>query len=628
MQTFDFTGVKDIKAEVAPFIDDYRKLPKKYSDPGTEYAYQVMFTDEYITSRDTQLGCIRHLNDLLRIGNDDFPYEYSPDMVNAIEYFIRLLPNPDDLSEQIEPQKWESFILDSLIGWRNPKNNGTRYTTANISVARKQGKTWIASMIINFYYFVVCVGAASQDFLVASYDSDHASKLFNDVSLQAKQIMQLDDFKDWVAENNVEAQAYQIIGKENKNIIRKGTSQGGGFDSFHNIVAVFDEIGNLRPALNETLNQITSGQNGIHNKLFVKISTAYPDVKVKFKNDQDIMRGVIEHDNDRDGDNTFQMLYNQDSEDEVFDPKTWPKSNPLLNEYPDAKAADLVDSLIKDRDDNEREGTLETFVNKSLNLWSRRFQNSYLSLDNIQKNIVSDFDIHGRDVYIGFDGSQTNDNSSFGMEFPYLDNGKKMFYAMQHSFIPFAQAKSIEAKSKQDGLDYRKLEKQHFVSITDLASGVISNDQIYQWIIDFVKVNQLNVKAIVADPNLGKWFVNKIENYQPTWPLLTLAPTSYNLSNPTKDFQNKFVNGSIQILNDPLLIDGLNNAILKEDAGGAVKIDRQNRTSTHIDTSDALINAHSQAQDYFENYHEDGYNPLNDMDKKERRSFFKAMFGV
>lgn len=626
VQKFDFTGISDIRKELEPLKNIHKGLLKKNSDIATKYAFDVLHTEKFTTCRDTQLACARHLNDLERIGNDDFPYHYDLRMVSAIEYFARLLPNPDNLNEKIEPQQWQSFILDSLIGWRS-ETNGTRFTDANISVARQQGKTWLASMLVNFYYFAVCQGASSQDFLIASYDSEHATKLFNDVAIQAKKISKVDDFSEWVKENNVEVQSYQIIGKENKNTVRKGTSQGGGFDSFHNAIAVYDEIGNLKPALNETLRQITSGQNGINNRLFVKISTAYPDIKVKFKSDQDVMRSMIEQDFKRDGDDTFQILYNQDSENEVFEPEMWPKSNPLLNEYHEEKAKLLLDALIKDRDKNEREGTLETFVNKSLNLWSRRFQNSFLSLDNIHSNIIDDFDIKGREVFIGFDGSQTNDNSSLGMEFPYLEGNKRMFFAMQHSFIPFAQAKTIDAKSKQDGLDYVKLEKDGFVHITNLPSGVINKEQIYEWMINFIYRYQLKVKAIVADPNLAGWFVNKVTNYNSDWNLLTLAPTSYNLSNPTKDFQNNFINGNIKILNDPLLIDGLNNAVLKEDNGGAIKIDRMNRTNDHIDTTDALINAHSQAQNYFENFHDEDYNFMNNLSREQRKKTWATIFG-
>ncbi|UQB60367.1 terminase large subunit [Lactiplantibacillus plantarum] len=627
MQTYDFTNVKDIKAHVASTESSYHGLLDQYKDAGTRYAYDVLFTDKYLTCRDVQLACVRHLQDLLRQGDDNFPYNYNEKFVALIEYFCRLLPNPDDTTQKIKPQHWQSFILDSLIGWRTP-NAGVRFNTANISIARRQGKTWLASMLVNFYYFVVCWNATSQDLLVASYDSEHASKLFNDVSLQAKELINQPDFADGAKEKGVDAQTTQVIGKINKNIIRKGTSQGGGFDSFHNAIAVFDEIGNLKPALNETLKQITSGQNGIKNRMFVKISTAYPDIKVKFKHDEDVTRSAIEHDAIRDADTTFQIIYQQDDESEVFEEDTWEKSNPLLAELKGEKRRVLLESLIQDRDNNDREGTLETFVNKSLNIWSRRFKNSYLSLSNINENITSDFNVDNREVYIGFDASQVNDNTSYGFEFPFQENGKHMFFAKQYSFIPFAQAKTLESKSKQDGLDYQQLAQQGFCEITNTPSGTINPNQVYEWLVDYVKRHHLKVRAVCADPNLAKWFIKRISNYQPSWPLIEVAPTSWKLSNPTKDFQSQFLNGDIKILDDPLLIDGLNNAILVEDKGGGVKIDRQNRTSDHIDTTDALINAHYRAQYYYQDFHdEDGYNPMNNMNREERKAYFKSMFG-
>lgn len=626
MRKYDYTGVTDIRTYMAPYEADYVGLPAQYGDPGTRYAYDVMFNDRYLAGRDVQLACIRHLNDLLRIGDDDFPYTYEVPMVDAIEYFVGLLPNPDNIKVNIKPMHWQSFILDSLIGWR--KGNGTRFTTSNISVARAQGKTWIASMLMNFYYFVVGWNASSQDFLVASYDSDHSTKLFNDVSLQAKQIMQLDEFREDAIKRGVDAQTTQVIAKNTKNTIRKGTSEGGGFDSFHNLLAIYDEIGNLRPAKNETLKQITSGQNNIDNRMFVKISTAYPDIKVKFKSDEDSMRAEIEKDYLRSSDNVFQVIYAQDSEEEAFAPETWGKSNPNLLEMSKSAYEKQLTSLKQDFADNEREGTLATFVNKTLNLWSRRFQNSYLSLDVIQKAQKADFDVHGREVFIGFDASQSNDNTSIGFEYPYLDGKTHMYRVEQHSFIPFAHSKTLAAKSKQDGLDYAELEDQGLVSVTNLASGVINKQQVYQWLVQYVHENRLRVRGIAADPNLASWFVKMIENYQPGWPKpVELRPTSFYLSVPTKDFQNLFVNGNVTIPDDPLLVDGFNNAVVVEDKGGAVKIDRQNRTSDHIDTADAIINAHYLAQDYFENFHGDDYNPMSDMTSDEKRNYFKAMFG-
>ncbi|AWV38437.1 terminase [Leuconostoc mesenteroides] len=626
MQTFNLVGVTDIKGAVKSEKRRYKRYLDKYNDPATQYAFDVLFTDKYIAGRDAQLACFRHMQDLGRQRDNDFPYHYDTAYVTMIENFTRILPNPDNFKVTLKPYKWQSFILDSLLGWRT-EENGTRFTTSNISVARRQGKTFIASMLVNFYYFMVAAEATSQDFLVASYDSEHATKLFNDVSIQAKKLLKMPEFSAWAKENDVDAQTQQVIGRISKNTIRKGTSEGGGFDSFHNVIAVYDEIGNLKPDKNETLRQITSGQNGIKNRMFVKISTAYPNAKVKFKKDQDLMRKIIEQDNLREADNTFQIIYAQDSENEVFEEHTWSKSNPNLNEMDKDKYKSEINSLIKDRDDADRSGELATFVNKSLNIWSRKFQNSYLSLENIQKNIIDDFDIYGRDVYIGFDGSQSNDNTSFGFIFPYREVKRDKYFCKQFSFIPFAQAKTIEAKEKQDGLNYRELEKQGLCEITRSPEGTIDKDQVYHWLEKFVADNDLKVKMIALDPNLSDWLLKRIENYHDEWPVSTVRPTSQVLSNPTKDLQAQFINGNAAILNDPLLIDGFTNAVLIEDRGGAVKIDRLNRTSDHIDTSDALVNAHTGAQFYFEDFKGDDYNPFNDLSRDEKKDYFKRMFG-
>lgn len=626
MQTFNLVGVRDIKDAVKSEKRRYKRYLDKYNDPATQYAFDVLFTDKYVTNRDAQLACFRHLQDLGRQRDSDFPYHYDTDYVTMIENFTRILPNPDNFKVTLKPYNWQSFILDSLLGWRT-EENGTRFTTSNISVARRQGKTFIASMLVNFYYFMVAAEATSQDFLVASYDSEHATKLFNDVSIQAKKLLKMDVFKGWAKENDVDAQTQQVIGRVNKNTIRKGTSEGGGFDSFHNVIAVYDEIGNLKPDKNETLRQITSGQNGIKNRMFVKISTAYPNAKVKFKKDQDLMRKIIEQDSLREADDTFQIIYAQDNENEVFESEAWGKSNPNLNEMGESSYKSTLTSLIKDRDDADRSGELATFVNKSLNIWSRKFQNSYLSLEHIQKNIIDEFDIYGRDVYIGFDGSQSNDNTSFGFIFPYHQLRNDKYFCKQFSFIPFAQAKTIEAKEKQDGLNYHELQDRGLCQITRSPEGTIDKDQVYHWLEKFIADNDLKVKMIALDPNLSDWLLKRIENYHDEWLVSTVRPTSQVLSNPTKDLQAQFINGNAAILNDPLLIDGFTNAVLIEDRGGAVKIDRLNRTSDHIDTSDALINAHTGAQFYFEDFKDDDYNPFNDLNREERKDYFKRMFG-
>ena len=623
---YDLTEVKDIKKYVreSNFKAKFTDIANEVTDFGTRFASDVLLTDEYITGRDVQLAAFRHLNDLSLQGTDEFPYEYSQKYVDAIEYFTRVLPNPLDLSQKIKPYGFESFLFDSTIGWRDLETGGSRFHVVHFSTSRKQAKTFCAAVLLNFGYFVMGLQGSAQDFLVASVDSEHVNKLFDYISLQARQIIELPDFHDECKAQDVEVQSTQIIGHKNRNIVRKGTASGrNSFDSKHDLFAIFDEIGGLDPKYDQKISDIMMGQGDNPNRLLVKISTAYPNPNCAFKHEEDSLRKAIETDS-HDADDTFFLNFAQDSENEVFKPELWEKSNPLLHDK--ASHDQRLTGLIDLRNNLERQGKLSDFANKSMNMWSRQFQDSYLPLRDIQKNIISDFNIHGRDVFIGIDASMSNDNTAFGMIFPYDDH---KFHIEQYSFIPFAQAKTIEAKEKQDSLSYRKLAHQGFCEITNNASGTISYEQVWNWLERYISSNELNLKAIVVDPAYLTWFANRVENYQPNWPYIPFKQTSLQLNQPTKGLQKAFIDENVSLLKDPLLIDGLNNAVLVADKGGMVKIDRQNRVSQHIDTADAIINAYSQAQNYFEDFNDSkDVKLLDTMTQEQRNNYFRNLFGA
>lgn len=623
---YDLTEVKDIKKFVreSDFKTKFTEIANEVHDSGTRFAADALLTDKYITGRDVQLAAFRHLHDLTLQGTDNFPYEYSQDYVNAIEYFTRILPNPLDLSQKIKPYGFESFLFDSTIGWRDLETGGSRFHVVHFSTSRKQAKTFCAACLLNFGYFVIGLQGSAQDFLVASVDSEHVNKLFDYISLQARQIIALPQFADICKQQDVEVQATQIVGHNNRNTVRKGTASGrNSFDSKHDLFAIFDEIGGLEPKYDKKVSDIMMGQGDNPNRLLVKISTAYPNPNCSFKHEEDGLRTAIET-GSHDADDTFFLNFAQDSEDEVFHPELWEKSNPLLH---DKKTHDKrLTGLIDLKNNLERQGKLSDFANKSMNMWSRQFQDSYLALRDIQKNIIPSFDIHGRDVFIGIDASMTNDNTSFGLIFPY---DKDKFHIEQYSFIPFAQAKTIEAKEKQDNLNYRELSEQGFCEITKNSSGTINYDQIWDWLERYISSNKLNLKAIVVDPAFLTWFAQRVESYEPEWPYIPFKQTSLQLNQPTKGLQKAYIDGIVTQIKDPLLIDGLTNAVMVTDKGGMVKIDRQNRVSQHIDTADAVINAWSQAQNYYEDFN-DGKSVklLDTMTQEQRNNYFKNLFGA
>ncbi|MGK9308858.1 terminase large subunit, partial [Melissococcus plutonius] len=241
----------------------------------------------------------------------------------------------------------------------------------------------------------------------------------------------------------------RIIQRKGANTLRQMSAESGRFDSFHFVSAVFDEAGETEHS--EVTKKITSGQVKVKNKQFIQISTAYPDPTVPFKQEEDTLLKIMEKD-DRSGDEQLCLVWCQDSKDELDDPRTWEKSNPLLSLSGQKDL--LMNGLLTERNTLQLLGQGDSFLNKNLNLWLTVKSDAYVSLEDYKETTIKDFDIKGRDVYIGFDASLSSDNTAFGFIFPYEENEQRKYYFMQHSFIPYKLLGSIEGKEKSDGLAY------------------------------------------------------------------------------------------------------------------------------------------------------------------------------
>ena len=247
-------------------------------------------------------------------------------------------------------------------------------------------------------------------------------------------------------------------------------------------------------------------------------------------------------------------------------------------------------------------GNIADFENKNLNLWLKQSTASFLNLKDVENAVDDDFKIDGRQVYVGFDYSMFSDNTSIGFVYPYKDEktGEPRWHIAQHSFIPWQQAGSIEAKEKQDGIAYREYPK--YCTITAHQQGIINPEQVYNWLLDYVQRHNLKVVFFGYD-RFGSYQVKNITeslNANTDWLIQDIAQRTSELANPTKFLQESFATGKITHFNDPILEKALLNAVIKEDKIG-IQVDKDKAT-LKIDAVDALIDAMYQAMYHFENY--------------------------
>ena len=574
----------------------FNGVRKEFTDPATKYALDVM--DEKVQAGYLmKLACFRHLRDLQRYQGGSINFYYDVNEVDKILKFAAIAPNVDT-GEPTKLMPWQKFIFAMLFGWRDYDTNTKRFTRVVLSVARGQGKSYLMAIYMAYSFLIESMGLSNQDFLVTAENYDQTGKLYGYIANMLKSIIdQHPVFKKLAEEDDLVIHEHTGISmRKFNNNLRPLSFNAGKYDSYHFTTAVFDEVGNIKSR--EGTKKIVSGQVKVPNHQYIEISTSYPDPSVPFHEEQKMIQQVMEQDCSREADRTLGLIWAQDSLDETFKEETWIKSNPLLG-LPSQHDI-LLDGLRDKRDADMLAGTVDDFQNKNLNLWLQEATNSYLKLSDIERAIIPSFDIRGRDVYIGFDYSMFSDNTAIAFVYPYQDgDGRQKWHIEQHSFIPWEKAGSIQAKEKQDGIDYRELAKKGYCTITSHPQGLINDDQVYSWLLNYVEENNLHVIFFGYDA-WGATNAIKQMDINTDFPLEAIRQRTSELKDPTKFLQKIFVEGNCSRLDDKIMEKALINAEIYEDKIG-IQVDKAKAT-LKIDVVDAIIDALYQGMYHFEDF--------------------------
>lgn len=590
----DLTQSHDVLGWYQQLHGDYADIRTKYKDSGTKYAFSVLDGD-VLAGYMIKLAAFRHIQDLVRSETDDsFDYHYNVREANKILQFASVFPDVDT-GEPMPLMPWEKFALTMLVGWRDHLGN-KRFTTAILSVARGQGKTYLMAILMSYDFMIESIGLSNQDYLVASINWKQTGKLFGYIGTALNKMITVDPWKTVATESGLKIKGDQIVMKHFNNVMRPISHESGQYDSFHFKTAVFDEIGEIKSR--DKIAKITSGQVKVPNKQFIQISTSYPDPTVPFHDDQKAGQQIMEQDWNRSNDDNLVLVWAQDSLDETFMPETWVKSNPLLDLAGQREV--LLKGLTTERDTKMLQGDLPAFQTKNMNMWLAQSTDSFLNLADVESAVVPDFDIRGRQVYIGFDYSMMSDNTALAFVYPYVDpEGNGRWHIEQHSFIPWHKSGSIEAKEKQDGINYREAERLGYATITSHEQGMINDDEVYAWLLDYVEENDLDVLFFGYDAMGATNMVKMLENNS-VFPLQPIRQRTGELKDATKFLQRIFVENSVDRLDDITMEKALLNAVLREDSVG-IQVDKTKAT-LKIDVVDAIIDAMTQAMYHFEEF--------------------------
>ncbi|RIO61442.1 terminase large subunit [Staphylococcus haemolyticus] len=530
---------------------EYEKLldiPNEYKDDAYKYCVMVL-SGTFITCKDTQLACIRHLRDIKRsIEDDKFPYVYKPKRAKKVIQFIEVLPDTKGKFNKLA--LFQKFIVSMVRGWFTEEDDYLRFNKAFISMARKGGKSLLVSGLTLYSFLFDREPAEGRQIFCAANDKKQASIVFNMV---AKQLMY---FISQVPELKKDVKKVRELLQHTKDgsYVMPLSRDTGAVDGFEPFLAVIDEYHAAKT--NEMLELIQSGQGNLMQSLIFIISTAGFNLNAPMYMDEWPYAKEILADTYRD-EQYFAIIFEQDSEEEWQDKTMWSKSNPLINESDDLKEQ-IEDFLQKRVDEAVKKGTMFRVLVKNFNYWMQASEESYLDFNDWKKN-ETEFDIKGTKTYIGLDLSRADDLTA--VSFIHLDELKKQYFVTSHSFV--ATKGGLQAKIERDLIDYRQMAQHGYCTITDLQSGIINSNQVLDYIEKYILTNNLDVQAICYDPHAIHGFIAEIEKRNWRYELIEIRQGAMTLSNPVIDFRLKVIDEQIKHHKNPLLDIAVKNAVAK-----------------------------------------------------------------
>lgn len=550
------------------------------TDRAIEYAKEVV-NGEIIAGKLIIKAAQRFLDELNKQSTDGFPYYYSSEHAERVTKFIELLPQTNGQPLGLEP--FENFIINNIYGWRKDSDGSLRFNRVLISEARKNGKSFLMAVLGSVALLMEKQPARGRQILYTANSSQQAHLAFDMLADQLSAVRAKSDSM----RKRLKIGKQKIEDRASNSYATALATDHHTTDGYNPLLAIVDEYHQARDST--MLDALKSGMVQQDNGILAIISTAGFDLQSPFKQEldyvEDLLEGKIQ--NDR----YFAAVYALDDPSEVEKPEMWIKANPLMS---NPKMADkMKTNIANDIQIAKQQDSMYNVLVKNMNLFVQQSNDSFISVQDWDHGRITEApDIREKTAYAGIDLSKVGDLTAVSWLIP-VGNGK--FYVDSHAFV--GTYGGISKKSATDGVDYEKMARNGWCSISGLESGTIDYDEVFQYVIDYVEQNHLRLKFLCYDParwgssstRFEKWGIDTVEVHQ----------GGSSLGIPIRTLKEEILKGNILHAKNDLLDFHVANAIVRYDKWGNPLFDKKSNHKK-IDMLAALVTGYKLAMNYYE----------------------------
>jgi phage terminase large subunit-like protein len=410
-------------------------------DRAIRYAKEVVSGKE-ITTKEVIIQCKWFLIDLEKQHDDDFKFYFDEDKLRIINNLLKLFNFATGFvaGEQVLENlaDFQCFFLANIFGWRfKDKPEKFRYNDITLYIARKNAKTALVGLT---FLLLMLTEQNYSEFYSICLTRELAAEI-------RKSMVQILNASPVIAKHFEwsRTEIGKIKCKITQSFFQPRTAESGKNNSIRPSAFVSDEHGNFKDNANFTA--MKSGQKNVINPLLFRTTTAYAIDNSIMQDDLEYMKKVFNElvKNER----QFALLYYAE-EEHLWDDIGMYQANPLRIE-------ENYETIREDRNRAlEQQNLVEEYLTKSMNYFMPANSGEvFISIEQLKNCRIDNFNWEGREVYVGVDLAETDDNTAVSM-LTYDENTNKIV-AKSWAFIPNER---VEMKSKREQVNYREQIKQ------------------------------------------------------------------------------------------------------------------------------------------------------------------------
>ncbi len=551
-----------------------------HCDAALKYAQDVV-SGVIPAGKWVRLACQRHLDDLVKGQNKDFPFRFDRKKAEKVCRFIENLTHIKGkwAGTTIQLESWQKFFTCSVFGWVRKSDGCRRFREAYLEVPRKNAKSTIAAGI--GLYMLTEDGEPGAEVYSGATTEKQAWEVFRPARLMAKKDEEFQaHYGVTVSASNLSildtaAKFEPIVGNPGD-----GASPHCSItDEFHEHKSPeqYDTMITGMGARTQPLSLIitTAGSN-LAGPCYDKRAQVCKTLLGVFEND-DIF-GVIYTLDEAEKDSTGAIVK---PEDDWSDFKNWIKANP---NYGVSVFEDFLRS--RHREALQRASRQNIIRCKHLNQWmnaATAWMNMIAWRKCVDPNLKPE-NFKGRRCWMSLDLASKIDIAELVRLFKWQDeeDGSDHYAAFCSHYLP------EEAAEPEDKAHYAGWAAEGWITLT--PGNVIDYGYIKDDMRDFK--SEFEVVEVPYDPFQATQL--SVEMLEEGFPMVEVGATVKNFSEPMKELEKLVLSGRFHHNGDPVLTWMMSNVLARVDKKDNIYPNKE-REEAKIDGPVAIIMALSRA---------------------------------